>query len=67
MAQDRLQGLRLPTPEEAMAAPVRRRQKSETHYLMETPDGELMSVSEDDLDGYLQRYGTPQAAGSSGS
>lgn len=29
------------------------------HFLMETPDGEVMSVRQEDMSEYLKRYGTP--------
>ncbi len=51
-----LESLRLPTPEQAQA-PARRRDR--VHFMMETPDGEGLSVGESELSAFLQRYGSP--------
>ena len=49
-----LRGLSLPKLEEDGPRPRRRG----AHYLMETPEGEVLSVSDEELSAYLQRYGT---------
>lgn len=49
------EGLSLPTlPKE-----VRRKQPTQrVHYLMELPNGESVSVAEENLDAFLEKYGT---------
>ena len=49
------EGLSLPTlPKE-----VRRKQPTQrVHYLMELPNGESVSVAEENLSAFLERYGT---------
>ena len=49
------EGLSLPTlPKEA-----RRKQPTQrVHYLMELPNGESVSVAEENLDAFLEKYGT---------
>ena len=49
------EGLSFPTlPKEA-----RRKQPTQrVHYLMELPNGESVSVAEENLDAFLEKYGT---------
>ena len=53
MAQKDIGKLRLPSLEQARQKPVR----NSVHYLAETPDGEVLSVSESELSEYLRVYG----------
>ena len=47
------QGMELPRAEATQQA------AGEWHFLVETPDGEVMSVRQEDMSEYLKRYGTP--------
>ena len=53
MENKELQGLSLPSLEEAPKA----RRRGGVHFMMETEDGEGLSVWEDELSEYLKKYG----------
>lgn len=61
MQRDKLQGLSLPSLEESPGSEARKK-AGRYHYLMETPDGEGMSVQENELSTFLRQYGTPAGA-----
>ncbi len=62
MDEKELEGLSLPKPEEAR--PPRRRG---VHFMMETEDGEGLSVWEDELSEYLKKYGQKPRTGDTDS
>lgn len=53
--EKKLEGLSLPRPEGG--APEARGKGRGCHYLMETPDGELVGVWESELPAFLKKYG----------
>ena len=58
--QKAAQGMELPRAVQGQEQPGAAQQApGKWHFLMETPDGEVMSVRQEDMSEYLKRYGTP--------
>ena len=57
--QKAAQGMELPRAVQGQEQPAEQQAPGRWHFLMEAPDGEVMSVRQEDMSEYLKRYGTP--------